>query len=97
MDIASAEREEMNTATLDEVCRMARSILAQHSHFRGRANNFQFVVVDCTLQVRGCVPSFYLKQVLQTLLQDVAGIRRIDNRVDVVSVEGLSSLCDRDR
>lgn len=81
----------------DEVAHAARNMLAQHTHFRGRADNFEFVVVDCTLQVYGRVPSFYLKQVLQTLLQGIAGIRRVDNRVEVISVEGLSSLCDDPR
>jgi hypothetical protein len=97
MSIAIAEKTETIATSPDNARETARSILAQHSHFHGRVDNFEFVVVDCILVVRGCVPSFYLKQVLQTLLQDMAGIRRIDNRVDVISVEGLSSLCDDDR
>jgi hypothetical protein len=38
------------------------------------------------------LPSFYLKQVLQTLLRDLDGVTRIANRVDVVSPTGLSSV-----
>jgi hypothetical protein len=44
------------------------------------------------LTLHGNVPSFYLKQVLQSILKDVPGIERIDNRVDVVSAAGLSSV-----
>jgi len=36
------------------------------------------------LTLDGRLPSFYLKQVLQTLLRDLDGVTRIDNRVDVV-------------
>jgi hypothetical protein len=47
--------------------------------------------------VRGRVPSFYLKQVLQRVLRNAAGNRRIDDRVDVVCSDGLSSVCGEDR
>ena len=53
-------------------------------------------VADDTLILRGQVPSFYLKQVLQTLLTQVHGVSRIDNRVDVTSSTGLSSVRARD-
>jgi hypothetical protein len=97
MTSALVERRETFVASLDGVGQAARNVLAQHSHFRGRVDNFEFVVVDRKLLVRGRVPSFYLKQVLQTVLQDLAGIERIDNQVDVVSADGLSSLCGGDR
>jgi hypothetical protein len=97
MDVVATERRGASIASLADVSQTARSMLARHSHFRGRADRFEFVVDDCILQVRGRVPSFYLKQVLQTVLQGVAGIRRIDNRVEVVSVDGLSSMCGDDR
>ena len=41
--------------------------------------------------LKGRLPSFYLKQVLQTLLRDIEGIKLIDNQVDVISSTGLSS------
>jgi hypothetical protein len=46
---------------------------------------------EAKLIVNGKLPSFYLKQVLQTILRDVSGVRRIDNRVNVTSSNGLSS------
>ena len=49
-----------------------------------------------TLVLRGRVPSFYLKQVLQTLLTKVDGVSQIDNQVDVTSSTGLSSVRVRD-
>jgi len=53
--------------------------------------------VDCRFQngvltLRGRVPSFYLKQMAQSVLANLEGVDRIDNRVDVVSPRGLSSV-----
>jgi hypothetical protein len=36
------------------------------------------------LVVRGTVPTYFLKQVLQNVLMDVEGVRLIDNQVSVV-------------
>lgn len=69
----------------------AKRIVTQHPHFRGRALTIEFVECEQVLLVQGQVPSFYLKQILQTILRDISGITRIDNRVDVVSSAGLSS------
>lgn len=44
-----------------------------------------------TLTLRGRLPSFYLKQVLQTLLCDIEGVELIDNQVDVDSSTGLGN------
>jgi hypothetical protein len=72
--------------------RCAHKALASHCHFRGRADGFQFEHDGGVLTVRGRVPSFYLKQVLQTILKRVEGVRVVDNQVDVVSCDGLSSV-----
>ena len=77
---------------LEDAVPQARTILANHPHFRGRAATFELRECDRVLLVRGQVPSYYLKQVLQSVLRDVSGIRRIDNRVDVVCPNGLSSV-----
>jgi hypothetical protein len=69
----------------------AHELLSRHSHFRGHAGGFQYECRSGVLIVRGCVPTFYLKQVLQTALKEVEGVARIDNQVDVISSEGMSS------
>lgn len=69
----------------------ARDLLADHPHFRGRADRFGYDFRDGSLIIYGIVPTFYLKQLLQRVLRDVRGVRRIDNRVAVVSPYGLSS------
>jgi hypothetical protein len=70
----------------------AKELLSQHSHFRGRADDFSYEYRAGVLIVRGCVPTFYLKQVLQTVLKDVDGVARIDNQIDVISSEGVSTV-----
>lgn len=42
------------------------------------------------LQLEGKVPSFYLKQLAQSLVQGVQGVERVDNRLTVVSANGIS-------
>ncbi len=70
----------------------ARELLASHPHFRGRVELFEFIGRGDVLIVRGRVPTFYLKQLVQSILRDVEGVRRIDNQVDVTCCDGLSSI-----
>ena len=70
----------------------AHELLARHSHFQARASTFEFQYHESVLVVRGSVPSFYLKQVLQTVLKELKGIGALDNQVVVVSCEGMSSV-----
>jgi hypothetical protein len=72
--------EELARQRLSESCPYA-------FYFRCIAFQFQ----DGVLMLRGRVPTFYLKQMLQSWLKDLDGVREIDNRVDVVSATGLSS------
>jgi hypothetical protein len=92
--------EELSTNELDQAAQpsangveqAAYEIVASHSCFHGRAREFEFERSGEVLTIRGCVPTFYLKQVLQGLLRNLRGVERIDNRVDVVSPVGLSSV-----
>ena len=43
------------------------------------------------LTLSGCLPSFYMKQMLQTILRDIEHVTQIVNNVAVVSATGLSS------
>jgi hypothetical protein len=80
------------TTTFTNVEQQARKLVAQHPHFGCRADDFYYECRDGALMVRGAVPSFYLKQVLQTVLMGLEGVALINNQVNVVSSEGLSSV-----
>ena len=44
-----------------------------------------------SLTLSGCLPSFYLKQVLQEMMRGIDQVEHVHNDVDVVSSTGLSS------
>ena len=83
--------------TSSAIAQDARQTLAKNSRFRGHT---QTINIECDrdrLIINGRVPSFYLKQMLQEVLLHVDGVEQIDNRVDVVCPDGLSSVprdCD---
>ena len=74
---------------------LARIQLNRHCHFRGRADSFEFRNRGRVLTVRGRVPSFYLRRLLEKVLLRVDGVQSIDNQVDVVCCDGLSSVRNR--
>ena len=74
---------------------LARTELDRHCHFRGRVDGFEFRSGDGVLTVRGRVPSFYLRRLLEKVLLRVDGVQSIDNQVDVVCCDGLSSVRNR--
>ena len=49
---------------------------------------------DGLLTLRGIVPTFYLKQVILSQLEDLEceGVKRINDEIDVVNPRGLSSV-----
>jgi hypothetical protein len=69
----------------------ARQRLEQNCPYAFYFRRLTFQFEDGVLTVRGRVPTFYLKQVLQTWLRDLDSVQQIDNQVDVVSATGLSS------
>jgi hypothetical protein len=71
---------------------LARAIVDAHEHFLRRADRFEFRFRKGRLLVKGCVPSFYLKQQLQSALRDIVTYCPVDNQVSVVSGFGLSSV-----
>jgi hypothetical protein len=75
---------------------LATARLHDDVHFRGRDLNLSFELTNGVLTIRGSVPSFYLKQLLQTVLKEMERVNRIENRVDVISSDGLSSVRSAD-
>lgn len=61
----------------------ARRALEQSQLFRGRSQLIRIDESSGRLLLEGRLPSYYLKQMLQTLLRDVEGVEQIDNQVTV--------------
>jgi hypothetical protein len=74
-----------------EAASRARDLVQTNPYFSTRASQFDFELAGDVLVVRGRLPSFHLKQMLQSLLGKVEGVARVDNRVHVVSCAGFSS------
>jgi hypothetical protein len=88
IDGSSIAEEGSRDTAMEEA---AYCLVDSHPHFRRRAELFTFRCDGGVLTVQGAVTTFYLKQVLQSTLLALPGICGIDNRVTVLSCEGLCS------
>ena len=91
MSSAIAERVTPATNRTD-LSDVARNHLEAHPHFRGRLNDVAIAHEGMTLTLRGRLPSFYLKQLVQEAVRHVPGVQRVRNMIDVVSADGVSSV-----
>jgi osmotically-inducible protein OsmY len=83
--------------TQQQVSRAVDSRLEGHSYWHVYSQ-VTWEYENGTLTLSGCVPSFYLKQLLQETLRDIDQVKQIDNQTDVVNSSGLSSVrTDRPR
>ena len=78
-------------ASRTEAAELARQLLEQDPYFHGHAREITIEFKAGVLLLSGQLPSFYLKQMLQECLRKLDGVTAIDNRVDVVCCDGLSS------
>lgn len=72
------------------IVELARGYLMRHPHFHGHASSITIDAEGDRIVLTGRLPSYYLKQVLQEALGKLAGVSQIENRVLVVSSDGLS-------
>ncbi len=83
---------EFTSAGYQELEVQARRSIEQHCPYAFYFRFIRFLSRNGVLTIRGSLPSFYLKQVLFSHLQRVDGVHRIDDQIDVVSSNGLSSV-----
>jgi osmotically-inducible protein OsmY len=62
---------------------LAERRLHRHSHLALRRVRCE--VKNGLLVLHGCLPSYYLKQVAQSLVCGLEGIRGVENRIEVVA------------
>jgi osmotically-inducible protein OsmY len=89
----SAALEEMPVERLasgaERALRDAEKRLAGSSHLFLRF--IRCSLHNGVLRLEGQLPSFYLKQTAQSLLQGIEGVKRVENKISVVSCTGISS------
>ncbi len=80
----------------EEIVVRAYQCLDCHPHFRGRQLNIRIRNEESVLMLEGRLPSYYLKQILQTVLRQLDGVSGIQNDVEVFNpsdpLSGIASL-----
>jgi hypothetical protein len=62
---------------------LAEGILRRNSYLA--LKNVTCDLLDGVLILRGCLPSYYLKQIAQEAVAFLEGVERIDNQIQVVT------------
>jgi hypothetical protein len=75
-----------------QVEKAARQCLTEECPYAFYFREVRCEFTEGVLRVQGRVPTYYLKQILQSRLATIAGVRWVDNQVDVVSSVGLSTV-----
>ena len=78
-------QKSLSTAAHVGLEELAGEHLRLHRRLYGVSDVLDFESDGQTLIVRGRVPTFYLKQLLQESLRELPGIERVDNQVEVMS------------
>lgn len=84
-----SERSEIPALSPQDLVALARQLMQAHPHFHHRLNSIHIQCNGQRLELTGRLPSFHLKQVAQEALSKLPVV--IDNQIDVVSCNGLSS------
>lgn len=74
---------------------VTQRVVHQAEHRLGTSSHLFLRHIACRLEgdtilLEGKVPSFYLKQTAQSLLQSLDGVERVVNRLEVVNPYGVS-------
>jgi hypothetical protein len=91
MQVALAQRASTALERQD-LCALAQQQLERHPHFRGRGNGVKIQQEGGNLYLYGCLPSFYLKQLVQEAVRRIPGVQNVINQIDVISTDGVSSV-----
>lgn len=78
----------MRLAAPPSVLHAAQDRLGHSSHLFLRYVQCEFR--EGRLKLTGMVPSFYLKQLAQSIVQGIEGVDRVENSLAVVNPRGLS-------
>ena len=80
---SNAFDEALNGNVSHTLTHQAECLVRKHPHFQGSSYPLEFRSFERVLVINGRVPSYYLKQLLQSSLSGINGIDRIINEVIV--------------
>jgi hypothetical protein len=92
MQTALVDHPVTPTCERSNLSTLARDFLEHHPHFKGRLNDVSIDHEGRTLLLSGRLPTFYLKQLVQEAVRHVPGVQHVRNQIDVVCVDGVSSV-----
>jgi hypothetical protein len=92
MQAALLEQPSTQSCERYDLSTLARQHLEHHPHFRGRVSDVFIEHRGRTLLLTGKLPTFYLKQLVQEAVRHVPGVQQVRNLIDVVNVNGISSV-----
>lgn len=78
-----------------ELIRRVEAVLCDQPSLRGHMGKLSFELEDGTLKLRGSLPTFHLKQVLQATLRNLPGVSTVENRVEVSAPRGTGQVKSR--
>lgn len=79
--------------SLNDDSLVSRAVNAHH-HFNSHQDTIHIEIKGSTVILTGRLPSFYLKQLLQETVRHVKGVQQIQNEIDVICCDGVSSTPD---
>lgn len=83
MNVISFTNKDRVKLEKEELVVKAYECLECHPHFRGRHRTVQIRIEESVLKLEGRLPSYFLKQILQTILRQLDGVAGIQNDVEV--------------
>jgi hypothetical protein len=86
LSLASAERTTAGRTPCPGPQELAEGCLRRHPYLA--LKNVCCDWLDGVLVLRGCLPSYYLKQIAQEAVASLEGVERIDNQIQVVTPAG---------
>ena len=70
-----------NVTATNDMGALAETRLRRNGHIATQDISCNFH--EGVLTLRGCVPSYYLKQIAQTVVMQLDGVEQVDNRIEV--------------
>jgi osmotically-inducible protein OsmY len=92
MQSAVAEPSFVKSRERNDLSALAKRQLECHPHFSGRMSGVTFEHEGRNLYLRGQLPTFYLKQLIQEAVRHLPGVDFVYNEIDVINPGGVSSV-----